>query len=65
MGIVRKQKIQVYVQQSRRRTFPLKLLTESGVEFAQIEMSLNSGAGMAGTRFNLSCLIRIRASDEN
>ena len=56
MGIVRKQKIQVYVQQSRRITLPFNPLTETGSEFAQIEIFLNSGAGMAGTRFNLACL---------
>jgi hypothetical protein len=56
MGIVRKEKIHVYVQQSSRITFPFKPL-ESGSEFAQMKISLNSGAGMAGTILNLLCLL--------
>jgi hypothetical protein len=50
--MVRKQKIQVYIQQSKRITFPFKPLIESGSEFAQIKMFPNSGAGMVGTIFN-------------
>jgi hypothetical protein len=48
MGIVRRQNMQVYVQQSNRTTFPLRSLSESGFEFAQSFISLNSGAGTAG-----------------
>lgn len=48
MGIVRRQKAQVYVQQSRTTTLPFKPLIERGGEFAQPVMSLNSGAGVAG-----------------
>jgi len=44
-------------QQSSRITFPFKPLIESGSEFAQMKISLNSGAGMAGTILNLLCLL--------
>ena len=63
IGIVREQKIHVYVQQSSRITFPFKPLIESGSEFAQMKISLNSGAGMAGTILNLLCLLWIRVFD--
>jgi hypothetical protein len=46
--MVRRQNMQVYVQQSSMTTLPFSDFIDSGCEFAQPEIPLNSGAGAAG-----------------
>jgi hypothetical protein len=48
MGIVRRQKMHVYVQQSSKITLPFNPFIERGSELAHPVTSLNSGAGVAG-----------------